>query len=364
MREARFYEKRDGGEVRCTLCAQYCTISTGKRGVCGVRENRDGTLYAMNYGLVVAEHVDPVEKKPLFHFYPGAFALSVATVGCNFRCTFCQNWDISQTSKGKDRQISGQYTEPEHLTRLALQQRCRVISFTYSEPTIFYEWAYDVAKVATQSGILNTFVTNGYITAEPLREISPYLHGANVDLKAFTDLTYRKVMGAPGLKPVLDALKLMKELGIWVEVTTLVVPTRNDSDGELRDIARFIRTDLGPDTPWHVSRFHPDYRDLDLPPTPTSTLRRAYDIGKEEGLHYVYTGNIPGDEGEHTACHRCGERLIERFGFRIARDIVTKDGTCPKCGTQVAGVGMGQDPLLPTEVGTRGEPRDLRPDTT
>jgi len=352
VREARFYEKRDGDEVYCTLCAQYCTIRAGKRGVCGVRENRDGTLYAMNYGLVVAGHVDPVEKKPLFHFYPGARALSVATVGCNFRCTFCQNWDISQTSKGKDRQITGRYTDPDELAKLAVRERCRVVSFTYSEPTIFYEWAYDVAKTASRFGILNTFVTNGYITGEPLREIRPYLDGANVDLKAFRDQTYRKVMGAPGVKPVLDTLKLMKELGIWVEVTTLVVPTQNDSEEELRDIARFVSRELGPETPWHVSRFHPDYRELDLPPTPLATLKRAFDIGREEGLRYVYTGNIPGEEGEHTVCHACGERLIERFGFRVVRDIVAGDGTCPKCHTPVAGVGMGQDPMLP--VGSNG----------
>jgi len=347
VREARFYERRENGYVHCTLCAQYCDIRPGKLGVCGVRENRDGTLYALNYGMVVAAHVDPIEKKPLFHFYPGARALSVATVGCNFRCTFCQNWDISQMSKGKARKVAGDYADPSAIARAAVRGRCRVVSFTYSEPTIFYEWAYDVAKESAQQGILNTFVTNGYIAPEPLREIQPYLHGANVDLKAFTDQAYRKVMGAPGLGPVLEALKLMKELGIWVEVTTLVVPTRNDSEGELRDIARFVSRDLGPETPWHVSRFHPDYRDTDLPPTPVHKLRRAWEIGREEGLRYVYTGNVPGDEAEHTRCHACGEMLVERVGFRVVRMRVTTAGACPKCGTTVAGVGMGQDPELP-----------------
>jgi len=347
MREARFYERREDGRVRCTLCAQYCDIKPGKRGVCGVRENRDGALYAMNYGLVVAANNDPIEKKPFFHLYPGAWALSVATVGCNFRCTFCQNWDISQMSKGIDRRIAGQYTEPQAITQAAVRARCRAVAFTYSEPTIFYEWAYDIATETTKLGILNVFVTNGYIAPEPLREISPYLHGANVDLKAFSDKSYRKVMGAPGLQPVLDSLVLMKQLGIWVEVTTLVVPTRNDSEGELRDIARFVSRELGPETPWHVSRFHPQFKDTDLPPTPIATLRRAYEIGREEGLRYVYTGNVPGDEAEHTFCHSCGALLIRRMGFRIERNVVTADGLCPKCGTPVAGVGMGEDPMLP-----------------
>jgi len=347
MREARFSTRNADGSVRCGLCGQYCTIQPGRTGVCGVRENVDGTLMSLVYGLLAAVHVDPVEKKPFFHLYPGARALSLATVGCNFRCTFCQNWDLSQASKGRDRRITGEEASPEWVARQAKASGSRVVAYTYSEPTIFYEWAYDVARLIASRGMVNVFVTNGYIAPEPLREIAPYLHGANVDLKAFRDATYRKVMGAPGFAPVLDALKLMKELGIWVEVTTLVVPTQNDSDEELRDIARFIAHDLGPDTPWHVSRFHPDYKEMALPTTPARTLHRAYEIGREEGIRYVYAGNMPGDEGEHTCCHVCGRLLIERFGFQIVRNEVTREGTCPGCGTPVAGLGMGESNMLP-----------------
>jgi len=310
-------------------------------GVCGVRENVDGELKTAVYGMLAAMNVDPIEKKPLFHTFPGSRALSLATVGCNFRCTFCQNWDLSQSSKGRDRKISGHHAEPEELVRAALQHDCRVIAYTYSEPTIFYEWAYDVAKLATERGILNVFVTNGYITPKPLRDIQPYLRAANVDVKSFRDAEYRKHMGAPGVGPVLDTLRLMRKLGVWVEVTTLIIPTRNDSDEELRDIARFVAKELGPEVPWHISRFHPDYRDTDLPPTPVSTLRRAYEIGRGEGLRYVYMGNVPGDDTESTRCHECNTVLIQRVGFRIVKNRVTPEGTCPDCGTPVAGIGMG-----------------------
>ncbi len=342
LREARYWTPEPDRIVRCTLCAQYCRIKPGKVGVCGVRENVDGELRTSVYGMLAAMNVDPIEKKPLFHVLPGSRSFSLATVGCNFRCTFCQNWDLSQSSKGRNRRISGQQAEPDELVRAAVRSDCRVIAYTYSEPTIFYEWAYDIAKLATLKGILNVFVTNGYIAPEPLRDIQPHLNAANVDLKSFHDAEYRKHMGAPGVKPVLDTLRLMRKLGIWVEVTTLVVPTRNDSDDELRDIARFIATELGPEVPWHISRFHPDYRDTALPPTPVSTLRRAYDIGCDEGLRYVYMGNVPGDNTESTRCHKCDALLVHRFGFRIAENRVTTEGACPDCGTPVAGIGMGE----------------------
>ena len=355
VREARYYQPQDDGYVRCMLCAQYCRIKPSGRGVCGVRENIDGKLYTAVYGLLAAVNTDPIEKKPLYHFYPGSSALSLATVGCNFRCTFCQNWNLSQVSKGRNRRIAGQHADPESIAEAAARQRCRSVSYTYSEPTIFYEWAYDTAKAVTERGMLNAFVTNGYIAPEPLRDIRPYLHGANVDLKAFDDKSYKKVMGAPGVQPVLDTLKLMKQLGIWVEVTTLVVPTRNDSDDVLCAIAGFIAGELGPETPWHISRFHPDYKDTNLPPTSMDALRRAYDIGRQAELRYIYVGNVSmsmlGIDAGSTPCHACGTLLIERFGFQVLRDVVTSDGTCPKCGTSVAGIGMGQDPVLPRAAG-------------
>jgi pyruvate formate lyase activating enzyme len=345
QRPARYWEPDGDGYVRCTLCAQYCRVKDGGIGVCGVRQNTTGELTTSVYGMLAAVNIDPIEKKPLFHMLPGSQALSLATVGCNFRCTFCQNWDLSQSSKGKHRSIRGQQAEAKDLVDSAIENSCRVIAYTYSEPTIFYEWALDVARQSTEAGILNVFVTNGYITAEPLREIAPYLHGANIDLKAFNDAAYKKVMGAPGVGPVLDTLRLMKELGIWVEVTTLVVPSRNDSDEELRSIAQFISQDLGPETPWHISRFHPNYRDTDLPSTPHATLHRAYDIGREEGLQYVYLGNVPGDDTESTRCNSCGDMLIRRNGYRVIENCVTAKSTCPSCRTTVAGVGMGEATL-------------------
>ncbi len=344
-REARYWQAGSDGHVLCTLCAQYCRIKPGRPGVCGVRRNVDGKLETTVYGALAALNVDPVEKKPLFHVLPGARALSLATIGCNFRCTFCQNWDLSQAGKiaGRDRPESD--SEPDEIVHMAREQGCRVIAYTYSEPTVFYEWAYDIARAAAEHGILNVFVTNGYIAPEPLREIQPYLHAANVDLKSFRDGDYRKIMGAPGVGPVLDTLKLMRELGIWVEVTTLVVPTRNDSDEELRDIAGFIARELGADTPWHISRFHPDYRDTELPPTPVETLRRAYEIGREAGLHYVYLGNVPGDDTESTRCPSCGGMLIRRHGYRIEESRLTASGCCPDCDEKVAGLGMGEATL-------------------
>jgi pyruvate formate lyase activating enzyme len=349
MHEARHYKKLDDRAVLCGLCAQHCRIGSGQYGKCGVRKNIDGTLFTTVYGLLAAANADPIEKKPLYHFCPGQSAFSLATIGCNFRCTFCQNWNLSQASKGPGRSTDGGHAPSGDvaagdLVRMALDEGCRIVAYTYSEPTIFYEWAYDVARDATQHGLYNVFVTNGYIAAEPLREIEPYLHGANVDLKAFDDHTYIDIMGARGLQPVLDTLKLMKKLDIWVEVTTLLVPTRNDSDGIIRDIARFISDELGPETPWHISRFHPDYKDTDLPPTPINSLRRAYTIGREAGLRYVYVGNVHasalGIDTGSTQCHVCGEMLIERSGYQVVCNRLTKGAGCPSCGTEVAGVGM------------------------
>jgi len=278
-----------------------------------------------------------VEKKPLFHFYPGTSAFSIATVGCNFRCDFCQNWEISQMPRNEGR-IAGGYVSPEAIVQAVKRYGSRSIAYTYTEPTIFYEYTYDIAVLAHKEGIANVYVTNGYMTPEMLEEFQPYLDAANVDLKAGKDEFYRKYCGAR-LQPVLESLKKMKEMGIWVEVTTLVIPGLNDSDEELRFIADFISQELGPETPWHVSRFHPHYKMYDRPPTPVSTLHRAREIGLKAGLRYVYEGNVPGSEGENTYCYNCGKLLIRRFGFEILEYRV-KEGKCYNCGAPIDGVGL------------------------
>jgi pyruvate formate lyase activating enzyme len=336
MEEARLYEKRAEDRVQCVLCAHRCLITEGGRGVCRVRENRGGILYTLVYGRVVARHVDPIEKKPLFHFYPGSRAYSIATPGCNFRCRWCQNVDISQMVRERD-MILGDEVAPQEIVTAARQTGCRSIAYTYTEPTIFFEYAYDVGLLAREAGLANVFVTNGYMTEEMLEAFDPYLDAANVDLKAFRDETYREYVGAR-LQPVLDSLKAMKRLGIWVEVTTLVIPGVNDDPQELRDAARFVAQELGPETPWHISRFFPAYKMMDTGPTPVTTLREAQEIGREEGLRYIYAGNVGGES--NTVCHSCGQVLVRRAGYSIVQNRVQAGGRCPNCDTVVAGVGM------------------------
>lgn len=342
MKEAMLYSREENLRVHCHLCSQRCRIADGKRGFCGVRENRSGTLYSLVYGKLIAEAIDPIEKKPLFHFYPGTTALSIATVGCNFRCTFCQNADISQMVADHDR-LSGQDVSAEAVVQAAQRYNCRSIAYTYTEPTISFEFNYDCSKLALEAGIANVYVTNGYMTPEMLDMVSRpgeplLLDAANVDLKAFNDEFYRRQCRA-SLQPVLDNLVLMKQRGIWLEVTTLVIPGLNDSDEELRQIARFMVNELGPETPWHVSRFHPTYKLIDRPSTPVGTLNRAREIGLEEGLQYVYEGNVPGSVGEHTICPNCGEVAIQRVGFTI-RSRNMQEGKCANCGQEIPGVGM------------------------
>ncbi len=336
-KEAMLYEKLPEGKVRCNLCAHRCVIADGKKGICQVRENRGGTLYSLVYGRTIIQHVDPVEKKPLFHFHPGSTAYSIATPGCNFRCRWCQNWDISQMVHDRHF-IMGEEASLEQVVAAAQKADCRSITYTYTEPTIFFEYAYDTARLAHEAGLANLYITNGYMTEEMLETFQPYLDAANVDLKAFRDKTYRKYVGAR-LQPVLDTMKLMKRLGIWLEVTTLVIPGINDDEGELKDAADFVANELGVDTPWHISRFFPDYKMTDVFPTPVETLDRAREIGLEAGLRYVYVGNVPGEA--NTVCHKCGQILIRRLGYRILENRVQPNGRCPNCGMPVAGVGMG-----------------------
>ena len=335
MKEAMFYHKLDGDRVRCGLCRFRCLIGTGKRGHCRVRENRDGVLYSLVYGRVVAEHVDPVEKKPLFHLLPGSRSYSVATVGCNFRCLHCQNYSISQPDEGSV-EHSGSFIAPETVVERALAAGCRSISYTYTEPTIFFEYAYQIAKLARQAGLKNIFVTNGYITNEALAVIAPYLDAANIDLKGFTDSFYQEVVGA-SLGEVLDCIREYKRLGIWLELTTLVIPNRNDSEKELRDIAQFIVSEIGKETPWHVTQFYPTHRLTDEPRTPVTTLREARRIALDAGLRYVYEGNVPGEGGENSYCPSCGGLLIRRYGYLVEKNFLA-DGSCPGCGFAIDGI--------------------------
>jgi len=331
-KEAMLYEKLEGGKAHCFLCSHHCRIPEGKFGFCGVRKNEEGILFSYVYGEVIASHVDPIEKKPLYHFLPGSSAYSIATVGCNFRCGFCQNWQISQES-ARDGAQEGYELKPEEVVREAKKYRCQSISYTYTEPTIFFEYAYDTAKLAKKEGIANTFVTNGFMTRQALDTIKPYLDAANVDLKSFRDDFYKEKCKAR-LQPVLDSIKYMKESGVWVEVTTLVVPGENDSAEELEDIAEFIaKIDKG--IPWHISRFHPDYQFTDHPATPVETLKAAKEIGKKCGLRYIYLGNVL--EGVDTVCPGCEKPLIKRSYFAPEKTYM-KGGGCPYCGVKIEGV--------------------------
>ena len=336
MHEAMFYTRQDDDRVQCRLCQHFCKISVGKRGICGVRENRAGTLYSLVYGCAVATNVDPIEKKPLFHLQPGSKSFSVATVGCNFRCRHCQNWQIAQYPQLQPGDIPGQQLSPETIVKQAKDAGCAWIAYTYTEPTIFFEYAYDTVKLASEAGIKNIFVTNGYTSAEALRTIAPYLDAANVDLKAFSEDFYKGICGAK-LQGVLDTIRLYRELGIWIEVTTLIIPNYNDDAAELRQIAEFICS-VGVDIPWHVSAFYPTHKLTDAPRTPADTLRRARQIGLDAGLRYVYEGNIPGEGGESSFCHACGQIVIERFGFSIRKNLL-REGRCP-CGEPFPGVGI------------------------
>jgi len=337
VKEAMLYEKIGDKKVQCNLCAHRCKINEGKKGICLVRENKDGTLYTLVYGRTISQHVDPIEKKPLFHFYPGTTAYSISTVGCNFKCQFCQNWEISQMVRD-EHLIMGNEASPKSIVENAKKYGSKSIAYTYTEPTIFFEYAYDTAKLAHEVDIKNVFVTNGYMTEEAIKKFEPYLDAANIDIKSFSDDFYRKLCGAK-LQPVLDALKLMKKLGIWVEVTTLIIPTLNDSPDELRKIAKFIVNELGDNTPWHISRFYPSYNLKDKPPTPIDTIHKAREIGLNEGLKYVYEGNVPGSTGENTYCPNCKNLVIQRLGYQIIKKDI-KDGICQYCGFKIDGVGL------------------------
>ena len=327
MKEAMLWKAKDG-KALCVLCAHRCAIEEGKRGLCGVRLNSKGTLYSLNYGKLVSAAIDPIEKKPLYNFLPGTLSYSIAAAGCNFFCDFCQNWQISQATHDGGG-IEGEEATPAEIVGAARAHRCASISYTYTEPTVFFEFAYETAGLAKQAGLKNIFVTNGYQTSETIEKMAGLVDAANVDLKSFSDEFYQKRCGAR-LAPVLSAIKLMYEKGIFIEITTLVIPGENDGREELTKLADFIAS-VSPGIPWHVSRFHPDYKQHDRGWTPSETIFDAAEIGKASGLKYVYAGNLPAGKYEHTYCPACGEMVIERSGF-VSRNAGLDGRKCHKCG--------------------------------
>jgi pyruvate formate lyase activating enzyme len=336
-KEAYLAKPLSGDTVQCQACEHFCAVKPGESGKCGVRRNIDGTLYLVVYGEAIAVHVDPVEKKPLFHFMPGGDILSIGTYGCNFRCPFCQNWQMSQASDVDDRRdYLGQPATPDNLVATCLKNDIPMIAYTYNEPTVFFEYTYDTAKLAHEKGIKNVYVSNGYMSRAALDMIEPYLDGINVDLKAFTEDFYREQCGGR-LEPVKrNIAHMVRETGIWVEITTLLIPGLNDSDEELKAMAAWL-AEVDPELVWHVTAFHPDYQMQDRPRTAQRDLARAYEIGKEAGLHYVYVGNVIDADRESTCCPECGEKLIQRHWYSV-RELWCERGTCPKCGHAIAGV--------------------------
>ncbi len=350
MHEAILYKKLGNNKVACTACRQGCIISQDDTGICGVRQNKNGRLYLLVYGKASSFNIDPIEKKPLYHFMPATEIFSLGTVGCNFSCSFCQNWDISQITKElrskllKEKKIAnidleiskfGYELPPEKIVEICAEKNIPGVAYTYNEPSIFFEYACDTAKLSSKKGIKNVFVTNGYETEESLKLIKPYLDAMNIDLKSFNDEFYRKICKAK-LQPVLETIKLAYRLGIWIEITTLIIPGKNDSDAELKKIAGFI-SGIDKNIPWHITAFHPDYKMTDIPSTSDATLHKAYDIGKKAGLKYVYVGNILDDEHSGTHCPECNTLLIKRSGYFVEIKNL-KDGKCKKCGSKIPGV--------------------------
>ena len=334
--EARFYEKLPYKKIRCKLCPRECVIDDRERGYCGARENRGGTYWSLVYARVCAAHVDPIEKKPLFHFLPGSAAFSVATAGCNVNCKFCQNWDISQV---RPEQVSSNFLPPKDLAAITRRNECRSIAYTYSEPVVFCEYVLDSAEAGRAAGVKSVVISGGYIQEEPLKQLCRRVDAIKIDLKAFSEKYYKEVVNGE-LKPVLNALATIRKLGTWTEVVYLVVPTLNDSDEEFRGLARWTKAELGPDVPLHFSRFYPEYLLKNLPPTPLATLERAKAICDAEGLHYVYIGNVPGHPAENTWCPKCRRAVVERAGFTV-RALHIEKGKCKFCQQVIPGVWDG-----------------------
>jgi pyruvate formate lyase activating enzyme len=336
MREADYYRRLEDNAVECELCPHRCRIAQGKRGICRVRENRDGTLYSLVYGKLAASHLDPIEKKPLFHFLPGSLTYSVATVGCNLSCPFCQNHEISMAMRRGNALPAGYDTSVEQVIAEAVASRCRSICFTYTEPTIYFEYMADLARAAKQRGLGTTMVSNGFIEPEPLGELCSFIDAVNIDLKAFDPETYRRILGGK-LEPVLDTIKSIHQAGVWTEVTTLVVTGMNDSEQELCRIAEFLAS-VSFNLPWHVSRYFPQNKSDNPNPTSPNLISKALDTGKRAGLKYTYAGNLPGDQSECTLCPSCGKMVIKRVGYSV-REVSLKDGNhCSMCNNTIGGV--------------------------
>jgi len=334
MKKAILYEKLKDNKVRCAACYHHCLISDKKTGICGVRQNIDGDLYLLVYGRAISVNIDPIEKKPLFHFLPGQKAFSLGTMGCNFACDFCQNWEISQIPRNLDLIHTGEEWEPKKIVKYCKDNKIPIIAYTYNEPSIWAEYALNTMKLAKKEGIKNIWVSNGFMSEKTLNLIAPYLNAINIDLKSFSNNFYQKICKGQ-LKPVEENIKKIWKMGIWEEVTTLIIPGLNDSEKELKQIAKFL-VKISKDIPWHISAFYPCYKMLDIIPTPEETLISAYKIGKKAGLNYVYTGNIPNSNYESTFCPKCNTLVVERWGMEVLENNL-KNGKCPKCKTKIQG---------------------------
>ena len=333
IREASYYTQLDEKRVRCQLCPKKCLVADGKRGVCRVRENRAGVYHTLVYGRLVSMNLDPIEKKPLFHFLPSTSALSVATAGCNVRCKFCQNWNISQANP---EDVRFRYVSPEELVQTARRYDANSIAYTYNEPIVFIEYMIESATLGKAQGIHNVMISNGYINRKPLDDLCKQLSAIKIDLKAFSDRFYHQTV-AGSLQPVLDTMVRIKEQGIWLEMVYLMIPTLNDDPQELREMCQWIIRNLGSDVPLHFTRYHPQYLLKHIPPTPIQALQTAYQIARDAGIQYVYLGNLPTDPAENTYCASCGKLIIERTGFTI-RSIFMNDGKCAFCGNPIPGI--------------------------
>jgi pyruvate formate lyase activating enzyme len=328
-----YFTSLDGGEVQCELCPRRCRVSKGKRGFCRVRENRDGKYYSLVYGNPCAIHLDPIEKKPFFHVLPSTSSFSLATAGCNLQCKFCQNWEISQASP---EDVYSHDVPPELIVSKAKEMGARSVAYTYVEPTIFYEYMSDIGALVKRAGLLNVYHSNGFINPEPLRNLCKLMDAANIDLKGFSDAFYREVCSGE-LTPVLETLKTLKQEKVHLEITHLMIPTKNDDMPVLKEMCLWIKRELGAETPIHFSRFYPLYKLKSLPPTPVSTLERARAVALSAGLEYVYIGNVPGHEGENTFCPKCKKMIIQRSGYMVG-EVHVKNGKCTYCGKPISGI--------------------------
>ncbi len=351
-----FWEQGADNKVKCALCPRECEVADVERGYCGVRENQAGQYQTLVYGALCSANVDPIEKKPLFHYLPGTDAFSIATAGCNIECKFCQNWQISQF---RPEQVKSVAIPSDRLVSACKSRAAPTIAYTYSEPVIFYEYMHDTAALARQHGIGSVMISNGYIQEKPLRQLCQHLTGVKIDLKAFTERFYRELC-AGELKPVLSTLEVLKDIGIWFELVILIIPTQNDSADEIREMSKWVVKNLGPDVPMHFTRFRPTYRVTNLPATPVSTIERCRDVALEAGVHYAYAGNVRMHPGENTYCHNCRHELIHRIGFRIEFNKIA-NGTCPECGTRIPGVWSQEQALAFAPPARDSDSADLRP---